>query len=190
MKYLVKILIIPLILLTAGTLTMSGQRGMRGARPDTSRLRRYAPEMIKRTDSLRFGMMNRDFLRMHMRNMPQYRYPRYGMNRSFRNERRPGAYFGDRAPGMRFRGIDEFPYMWRSRPGFRAIGDIQGLTEDQKKKMEQLMQQQQTEMQKQYEDMQDKIKELHDSHRSKLRDLLTDEQKEWFDKNNPQPPEK
>lgn len=190
MKYLVKIVIIPLVLLTAGSLSLVAQRGIRGVRPDSSRLRKPALEMMKRTDSVRPGMTDRDFWRMRMRAMPPYRLPMHGMHRSFRYYRRPGAYFWGPAPGMRFRGMDDFPSMRRNMPGIRALNNIPGLTDDQKRKIDELLQQQRSEMQKLREDMNDEIKELRGSHRSKLRDLLTDEQKEWFDKNSPQPLEK
>lgn len=176
-------------MLVAGTLSLSAQRGMRGMRTDTSRIRRPDLGMMQRTDSLRRGMLGRDDMRMRMHDMPFHRFPRYGMSRPFRYGIGPAPGMRGHAPGMRFRGMDEFPRMRRGFSGIRAPEEIPGLTDDQRKKIEELQQQQRTEMQKLRDEMQNNISEMRDSHRSKLMDILTDEQKKWFDDHSPKPPE-
>ena len=187
MKYYGRILSLLVILLTAGTMSLSAQRGMRGMRTDTSRIRRPEMGMMQRTDSLRRGMLGRDEMRMRIHDMPFHRFPMYGMPRPFRYGSGPGQGMRGPAPGMRFHRMNDFHRMHRGYPSIRGPEEIPGLTDDQRNKIEELQQKQRSEMQKFREDMQNKIREMRDSHRSKLMDLLTDEQKKWFDENNPRP---
>jgi Spy/CpxP family protein refolding chaperone len=70
-----------------------------------------------------------------------------------------------------------------SRPGMCVYGNIPGLTDKQKKDIEELRQKQQDEMRKFREEMMGKMKSLRESNREKIMDLLTPEQKKWVEEN-------
>jgi hypothetical protein len=180
MKYFGKITITLFVLLAAGSLSLSAQRGMRGMRADTSRMKRPVMEQMHRimqeNDSVKMGMMGRDMMRMRMHVMRPPMFPMHDM-------------WGP-APGMRYRGMYDLPGMRHGLPGMRAMDNIPNLTDSQKKEIEDMMQKQQSEMQKFRNEMQEKMKEMRESHRSKLIDLLTDEQKKWFDENSSKPQDK
>jgi len=185
-----------LILLAAGSFSLSAQRGMRGMRSDTARMKRPVIEqmqmnrMMQRTDSIHDRMMGRDMMRIRMHDMRSHMFPMRDMRRPFRSGMQPGRDIWRPAPGMRYRGMDALPGMRRGVPGMRAMGNIPDLTDKQKKEVEELRQKHQNEMQEFRTDMQEKMKAMRDSHRSKLMDLLTDEQKKWFEDNSPKPPDK
>jgi hypothetical protein len=190
MKNSGKITIVLFVFLTAGSLSLSAQRGMRGMRTDTARFKRPAMDMLQRTDSIRSGMMRSDNMRMHMHDMRPPMFPMHEMRRPFRYAMRPGRDIWRPVPDMRYRGMDRLPGMGFGVPGIRSLDNIPDLTDKQKKAIEELRQKQQSEMLDLRKEMQDKMKELRDSHRSKLRDLLTDEQKKLFDDNSPAKVEK
>jgi hypothetical protein len=187
MKYIKKIVIAAIFVLSAGTLSLNAQRGMRGMRPDSMRINRPSVDMMQRPDSLRRGMMARDMMPLNRENMYRGRIPMYYMPGSGRFGMRPGNYMWRQAPGIRNPRMYDYPPMRYWSPRMGILDNIPGLTDDQKKKMEELRKNNQADMQKFKEDMQNKIKEMRSSQRSKLRDLLNDEQKKWFDEHNPVP---
>jgi Spy/CpxP family protein refolding chaperone len=75
-------------------------------------------------------------------------------------------------------------------PGMRMFGNIPDLTDKQKKNIDELMQKKQDEMKKLRDEMMTKMKGIRDSHRAKIMDLLTPEQKKWFEDNTGNPPKK
>ena len=194
MKNTMKITGIFLMLFAAFSLSLNAQRGMRGMRPDSAGMnrmkmqQRQMPMRMQNTDSLRMGGM------------------RYGMapgrmNYMGRRAMNPWMGYGmafDRMNYMRHRGMD--PGMRMMGPGMqrpamgmrqqapgRIIENIPGLTEKQKKDIADLRQKQQDEMQKFREEMQGKMKEMRESQRIKVLNLLTPEQKKWFEENTPKP---
>jgi hypothetical protein len=151
-----------LMLLIAGNLSLSAQRGMRGMRPDSAmmnRMERMQPSVM----GMREGMGQ-----MHMQGMPPYamRNPRQGFDRSGMGMRGQGNGMQGRMP---------------------KIYNIPNLTDKQKKDIADLRGKQQAEMEKLRIDMQSKIKELRDAHNAKVMSILTDEQKKWVEENTPKP---
>ena len=148
-----------LLLFIAGSLSLSAQRGMRGMRPDSSEMK----------------MMRMNHWQMPMGHMGMGRGMRMmgpGMGR--------GMGPGSMGPGM-------------GRPGMRQGGhgrtmeNIPNLTDKQKKDIADLRQKHQEEMQKFRDEMQLKMKEMRESQRTKIMNLLTPEQKKWFEENTPKP---
>jgi hypothetical protein len=196
MKGMRKISVILLMLLTAVSLSLNAQRGMRGMRADTAgmkmqkmgQMRMHMHGKIQDPDSSQIGRMRRGMGPMSMNNMFPMR-PMHNM---------PGLIPGGphqrmgmwRQPRMMFPGMNPAPGMWRSVMGMRILENIPNLTDKQEKEIADLRQKQQDEMQKFRSDMQAKMQEMRESHRAKLRDLLNDEQKKWFDENSPGPREK
>jgi len=161
MKNTGKISVMLLMLLMAGSISLSAQRGIRGMQPDSvmkNRMERMPPS----------GMGQ-----MHMEAMPPY---------AMRNQRQ-----GFNQPGMGMRG----PGMGRHQftPGMEGrmpqIYNIPNLTDKQKKDIADLRGKQQAEMEKIRIDMQSKMKEMRDAHKAKVMSILTDEQKKWFEENTP-----
>lgn len=195
MRYTFKISAILLVLLmTAGSFSLSAQRGMRGMKPDStfSRMQRMnrmpMHRMMPGSDSLMQGMMRH---RMMPGNMAPFMCPMWGMQRPFAHGRRPGM--GMWSPGQGIR-----RYGWpgdsliRRGPGMRMLDRIPGLTDKQKKEISDLRQKQANEMQKLRSDMQQKMKEMRDSHRKDVMNILNDDQRKWLEENSqmmPKPPE-
>lgn len=166
-----------LMLLIAGNLSLSAQRGgMRGMRPDsagTNRMmmqHRQMPLMMQHPDSMKMGGMHHGRAPMHMRNMEQMMYPMWRMGRH--------AMYGMRQPGMGMR----YP-----AHGIRIMDNIPNLTDKQKKDIADLRQKQQEEMKKIRDENQAKIQSMRESHKTKVMNLLTDEQKKWIEGNTPEP---
>ena len=149
MKNAVKISGMFLMLFIAGSLSLSAQRGMRGMRPDSTRMNRMRmehrqmPLMMQNPDSLKMGGM------------------RHGM--------------GHAGMGM------------NAGTGMKIMESIPNLTDKQKKDIAELRQKQQEEMLKFRSDMQGKMKEMRETNRTKVMNLLTDDQKKWFEENTPKP---
>ena len=155
-----------LMLLIAGNLSLTAQRGMRGMRPDSAMMNRME-HMQQSGMGMRQGMGQ-----MHMQGMPPYamRHQGQGFNQ-------PGM-GGVRGPGMGMQG--RMPQIY----------NIPNLTDKQKKDIADLRGKQQAEMEKIRIDMQSKMKELRDAHHAKVMSILTDDQKKWFEENTPKQPEK
>lgn len=194
MKSARKISVILLMLLTAGSLSLNAQRSMRGMRTDTTgtKMQRMGQMqmpmhgMMQNPDSSHMRMMGRGMGHMG---------PMWPMGRMFGMHRM--APFGPptgmgmwRRPYMMFPGMNAGPGMRGGGMGMRFLDNIPNLTDKQKKDIADLKQKQQDEMQKFRSDMQARTKEMRESYRSKLRGLLNDEQKKWFDENSPKPPER
>jgi hypothetical protein len=108
---------------------------------------------------------------------------------------RMGRGFGnDRMMGMMRRGMRPIPgegmKYQHHEPGMRMFESIPDLTDKQKKNIDELMQKKQDEMKKLRDEMMTKMKGIRDSHRAKIMDLLTPEQKKWFEDNTGNPPKK
>jgi hypothetical protein len=172
MKNTGKISVILLMLLMAGSLSLSAQRGMRGMMPDSAMTNR-----MERMHQPGMGM-NQGMGQMRMEAMPPY---------AMRNQKQ-----GFNQPGMGMRG----PGMGRHQftPGMEGrmpqIYNIPNLTDKQKKDIADLRGKQQAEMEKIRIDMQSKMKEMRDAHKAKVMSILTDEQKKWFEENTRGQPEK
>ncbi len=160
------------------TLNRRGDRGMRGMWTDT--LKRPGDRMMKMEHMrMRHDSLSPDMMRNHMQQMmrmhdemwfgPMYRIHRgYGM--------RPGYAWG---PG--FRKGDNFGYGRNNHQGW--LQEIPNLTDKQKKDIADLRQKQQADMKKLREETQSKMTEMRDSFHNKVKDMLTDEQKEYFEGN-------
>lgn len=161
------------MLIMAGSLSLNAQRGMRGMRPDSAGMNRM--KMQQRRMPVR--MQVHDSMRMEGM--------RYGMasgrmNYKGRAAMNPGMRM--MGPGMRRPGIG-----MRQQAPRRIIENIPDLTEKQKKDIADLRKKQQDEMQKFREEMQGKMQEMRESQRTKIMNLLTPEQKKWFDDNAQKP---
>lgn len=170
MKNSGKITVMLLMILIAGSLQLSAQRGMREMRPDSTAINRME-RMQSSGMAMRPGMG-----RMNMESTPPnaLRHQRQGFNQ-------PGM-GGMRGQGMGGRQFN--PGMQGRSP---QIYNIPNLTDKQKKDIADLRGKQQAEMEKLRIDMQSKMKELRDAHRTKVMSILNDEQKKWFEENSPEP---
>ena len=175
---------------------LNAQRGVRAMRGDSivmNRIQKEAPEMgmmMHRPDSARMrrmmpGMGN-PWMSGHDRFMPP-----------MGNMRRFGPGMGMMGPGMWRPGMGMMrPGMYRpgmgmnQAPGMRILNNIPNLTDKQKKDITDIRQKQMEEMQKIRNEMQEKMKAIRQSDRTKIMNLLNDEQKKWFEKNVPAPPAK
>jgi len=162
-----------LMLFIAGSFSLNAQRGMRGMRPDSAMMNR-----MERMQPPGMGM------RQGMGQMNMVVKPPYAMRHQRQGFNQPGM------RGMRGQGMG----MHHSAPGMQGrmpqIYNIPNLTDKQKKDIADLRGKQQAEMEKLRIDMQSKMKELRDSHKGKVMGILNDEQKKWFEENNPKPVEK
>lgn len=194
MKNTIKIAGILVMLFIAGSLSLSAQRGMRGMRPDSAGMnrmkmqQRQMPLRMQNPDSLRMGGMRYGMAPGRMNNM-RGRAMNPGMRYGMASGRMNYMGHWSMNPGMRMMG----PGMRRSDMGMRQQGtgriieNIPDLTDKQKKDIADLRQKQQDEMQKFREEMQLKMKETRESQRTKVMNLLTPEQKKWFEENTPKP---
>jgi hypothetical protein len=193
-----------LLIILTGSFSLEAQRGMRRMMMDSTRVNRIErgfemnQGMNRMPDSLRMkgirhGFGTRGMYRMgpgmyagHGFGMRRQMLPgpmMHGMGRGFGN----GGMMGMMGHGMRpmpGKGMN----IQHQGPGMRMFGNIPDLTDKQKKSMEELTQKQQDEMKKLRDEMMTKIKSLRDSHRAKIVDLLTPEQKKWFEENTGNPP--
>lgn len=166
MKNSGKITVMLLMLLIAGSLSLSAQRGMRGMRPDS-------------TVNSRMERMQRPGMAMRpgMGRMNMEQTPPFGMRNQRQGFNRPGPE-GMRGPGMGMRG------------NMPQIYNIPDLSDKQKKDIADLRGKQQAEMEKLRIDMQSRMKELQEAHKAKVMSILNDEQKKWLEENSPKPNEK
>ena len=146
-----------LLLIIAGSLSLSAQRGSRGMER-ANRMwseKRQMPMMLEDSDSLE--MRAKRFGTAPGKMICQYQNPHAGRQYIGHSMRR-----------------QEWG-MWHALPGVHNISD---LTDSQKKEIANLREKQQEEMQTLREEMQKKITDLRESNRKKIMDLLTEEQKE------------
>ena len=201
-----------LMLFIAGNLSVSGQRGMRGMRPDSAgmgRMRmdqRQMPMMMQNHDSLRMGGMRHGMGPMQMNRMDRLMCPMCMMDNmnpvrgrdQFPGMGRMGRGMGMMSPGMgrspmhqgmqqQGMGMNRGPGFRQQAPGMRAMENIPNLTDKQKKDIADLKGKQQAEMEKLRIDMQSRMREIREAHRVKVMSILTDDQKKWVEENTPKP---
>ena len=174
MKRTIQINGILLMLLLVCNMSLSAQRGMRGA-ADTTRMN----HMRMASDTLhRHGMGSRTWMgpaRMdHMRQFMDH-HSMYGLDRGMR----PGQGYDNRRGygSMHSDSISERQF----GPGRMILGSIPNVTEKQKKEISDLMTKQRDEMKKLREEMQIRMQALRDSHRKSVLSILTDEQKKFIE---------
>jgi hypothetical protein len=169
-----------LVIIIAGTMTLSAQPGMRGMRMDSTRMHM---RMMNRGQMMQ--MMRPDSMPMHRmgRGMQNGMCPCQMMQQNHGNmmrgmEQGMGIMPGNRGwmrPGM--------------RPGFerngRLIEVIPNLTDKQKKEIAVLQIDQQSEMKKLQDEHMAKMKAMRQAHKTAIEKLLTPEQKKWFEENSP-----
>jgi hypothetical protein len=177
MKNMMKIAGIMAILLVTGSISLSAQRGNRGMKSDSLRLR-----------------CDTTFMRMHGRQMPMGMrndslYMRHGSFGKWQMQSRPGMQQGRgmRQMGprteMMARGRGGQGDMMRRTPGMRMMENIPNLTDKQKEELTKLREDNKARMQKLREEQQKEVKEIRDAHSEKVKSILTDEQKKWVDEN-------
>jgi len=179
MNKAIRITVVLLAVMTAGTVSLSaqrGMRGMRGMRTDSMEVKRPGMEQMPFYRGVQPGMRN-------WSQGPGFRMPRQGMYGRGPEMQRP-------VPGMRNRSMDMVPGMRYGRYGIRSMNNIPDLTDKQKEQIEELRKQQQDDMEKFRSEMQEKMMQMRESHRSLIMGLLTDEQKKWFDRDIPEQEEK
>jgi hypothetical protein len=177
MKNMKKIAGVLAILLVTVSLNLSAQRGNRGMRSDSLKLKcdstfmrmhgRQMMTMGMRQDSL--SMRNRSFGKWQMqghRSMQQGRGMRQMGGRSEMIAR--GGRQGD---------------LMRRNPGMRTMENIPNLTDKQKEEMTKLREENMTKMQKLRDEQQKEVKAIRDAHSEKVKSILTDEQKKWVEEN-------
>jgi hypothetical protein len=196
-----------LILLTCN-FSLEAQRGMRGMMMDSVRMSRMSGGFDMRQnrgpgfkpDSLGMRSLRPGRGQFGLNPMGPGMFPGPGFG--MRGQMHPGPMMGrmgrgfgnDRMMGMMGRGMRPIPgegmNNQRQGPGMRMFGNIPDLTDKQKKNIDELMQKQQDEMKKLRDEMMTKMKGLRESHHAKIMDLLTPEQKKWFEDNTGNPPKK
>ena len=171
-----------LLLFIAADFSLNAQHNMRGMRPDSLRMERMPQCMTP----------------MQMNNMnhfmcpgcPGGRHAACGIMQPAMNMRHMGPGMRRMSPGMARHAMNKkHPGMGYRQvaPGIRVMENIPNLTDQQKKDIADLRQKQKDEMQKLKGEMQKKMDGLRESHKSKVMNLLTDEQKEWLEVNAPEP---
>lgn len=183
-----------LILLTAGSINLAAQHGMRGMRdslrtrkPDTASINR----MHRGPMSERYGMYDM----RHMWHEPMWRNPEWPGPRGRWEEPfwpgpvRRGVYPLPPAHFHRFADSTYVEMMDRYRMERRdnLLENIPGLSESQKSKLKDLMEKNQAEMKKFREESAARMKSMRDTHRKEIIDMLTPEQKKWYESRVPVP---
>jgi hypothetical protein len=116
-----------------------------------------------------------------------------GMRGDMMNNMRPGMGRGQgMGPRMRMgRGMGQMPDdstgIMPFAPGRRILESIPNVTDDQKKQIEQLMKKNQEEMKKIGEEFSSKMQATRESHRKEMLDILTPEQKKYFESEQGKP---
>lgn len=170
-----------LVMIVAGTMTLSAQPGMRGMRMDSTRMHMM--------------MMNRGQM-MRPDSMPMHRMG-FGMQGGMCPCQMMQQNRGNMMRGMgQGRGMMQGNRSWMQpgmRPGFaghgRLIELIPNLTDKQKKDIAVLQIDQQSEMKKLQDEHMAKMKAMREAHKAAIEKLLTPEQKKWFEENSPKPGE-
>jgi hypothetical protein len=173
MKNSVKIAAILFLLLLAGNGSLSAQRGMRDdgnsarmGRPGSRMYFNQMRGMRNSPDSMRMSDMRMGHYPMHDMKRGMSHRPMYGMRGDFRHQ----PMYGMRGDGIR----------GNMGPG-RFIDNIPNLTEKQTKDIAELRQSQMEVMKKVREDTFEKMKSMRDANRSKILNILTDEQKKYIE---------
>ncbi len=191
MKSTGKVFVILLMFLTAGSFSLSAQRETRGMKADSAGMGMHRMGWMPRTregrDSLMTGRMHRGIGPMYMQSFCPCMVPMWSMPWYPQGRWQQG--WGMWMPGrmMRPEMYGDQGMKWGSH-GMGMMENIPNLTDKQKKDMADLMQKHRDEMQKFRSDMQKKMKEMREVNKSKLMNLLTDEQKKWLEENTPQKP--
>jgi len=189
MRNTIKISVILLVLLTAGSFSLSAQRGMRGAREDSTRMgmhrmgRMHMPPGTYGQDSIMSGRMRRGPGSMGMPIMPPSMCPMWGMHRPFSHGGWPGMGMWTPAPWGRMHPGMFGEYGFAQGPGMRMLERVPNLTDKQKKEISDLRQKQKDEMEKFRSDMQKQMQNMRDSHRKEIMNVLTEDQKKWIEEN-------
>lgn len=186
MKTMIKLIVMAVILVIAGSNPADAQRGMGKMMHDTAFMKKEG-----------FPMMQ-----MRHMNAPMYGHMcpgcRMGMYQGARGGMRPGMGWGPGygrgmrpgmgwGPGPDFRG-GMGPGQF-NRPGMKQgaglarLESIPGLTDKQRKDIADLKQKQMAEMKKLREESMARMKTLREDHRKKVMGLLTEEQKKYIDEN-------
>ena len=205
MKNKGKITSMLLMILLAGSFSLSAQRGMRGMRPDSAGMRgmrmerMHMPLMMQHPDSVKMGGMHHGMSPMQMNHMDRFMCPMCMMGRQMAGNWQRGRGM-NQAPGMGRMGRGmrmmapgmQRPAMGMQRqaPGMRVMENVPNLTDKQKKDIADLRLKQQEDMQKFRGEMQEKMNDLRESHKTKVMNILTDDQKKWVEENTPKPLEK
>jgi hypothetical protein len=166
MKKMVKTTGMVLMLIMAGTLTLTAQQNMRGMRMDTTRMHRM--------------MMNPGHMQMNRERMMDGRQGGMCQCHLMQGMMQQGRAMQHRGMGM---GSDMQEMMHQRM----MIDNVPNLTDKQKKDIAVMRIDQQTEMKKLAEDMQSKMKVMRDAHKAAVEKILTPEQKKWLDENSPKP---
>jgi hypothetical protein len=178
MKNMKKFAGILAILLVAGSLSLSAQRGNRGTRTDSSAMKCDSTFMRIHGRQMMIKGMHRDSL-----NMRHYSYGKRQMqgHRPMMQYGRGTRQMGQR-PEMIARGRGQGDMM-RRNPGMRTMESIPNLTDKQKEEIAKLREENMTRLQKLRDEQQKAVKEIRDSHSEKVKSILTDEQKKWVEEN-------
>jgi hypothetical protein len=189
-----------LLIMLSGSFSLEAQRGMRGMMPDSVRMNRA---MNGRPDSMRMRMrgMRPGMGPFGMEQMHPYMFPGqgFGMRGWMWSGPWAGRMWRGFGPGWNWspmpgRGMWSFRRdstgPWQHRPEMWMFGNIPGLSDRQKKDIEDLRRKQQDEMKKFREDLMAKMKSLRESNHEKIMELLTPEQKKWVEENRNKPEEK
>lgn len=170
MKSKVRILAIAGLFMLAGSMTVNAQGGRGGFATDTNRLKHMQLRMDR------------------MKDMPSK--PDSTMTRGMGHGRMMAGYAAHNcipccqksAMHQRHQGQGR---MVQHQPGHYLMENIPGLTEKQKKEIEELRTKQMEEMQKMRDEQRQKASVMRDAHRKAVLNILTAEQKKWVEENFP-----
>lgn len=194
MKRIEKITGILLMLLIAGSVSLSAQRGMRGMM-DSTRMDRMkmGPGMGRMQngmgpDSVMMKKMHQDMMMNMGAGMGMGRMGQRGQSMNRQPMQRMGRGMGRLDRSSIRGGMGQMPI---NDMGMRPMGpmgpermimeSLPNVTEKQKKDMADLRLQQQEDMKKMREEMIAKMKTMRDSHQAKMLELLTPEQKKFIE---------
>jgi len=175
MKNMKKIAGILAILLVTGSLSLSAQRGNRGMRSDSLKMK---------CDSTFMRMHGRQMMTMGMRhdslNIRHGSFGKMQGHRSMQHDR--GMRQMGRRSEMIARGGERGDMMRRS-PGMRTMENIPNLTDKQKEELTRLREENRAKIQKLRDEQQKEVKAIRDANSEKVKSILTDEQKKWIEEN-------
>jgi hypothetical protein len=194
MKKNLKFTGILLILLIAGNISISAQRGNRGGAVNKS-----TDRMVNASDTLRRHGMDSRFWAgpPRMDQMQRFNNDRgmYGTGRGMGPGHGMNSMGRGMGPGRGFGMGREFGPNRRDSisgrqfgPGRMMLESIPNVTEKQKKEITDLMTKQREEMTKFRDEMQAKMKEMRESQRKSMLSILTDEQKKFIEPGTPKTP--
>jgi hypothetical protein len=196
-----------LMLLIAGNISISAQRGNRGGT-----INKPTDRMVNVSDTLKRPVMNNRFWAgpQRMDQMQRFNDDRgmYGNGRGMAPGRKMNGMGRGMGPGSGMNGMGrrmgpgrgfgmgrEFGPDRRDSiagrqfgPGRMMLESIPNVTEKQKKEISDLMTIQREEMTKFRDEMQAKMKEMRESQRKSMLNILTDEQKKFIEQGTPKTP--